>query len=166
MVSTTPTLSINAATPGYSGQPVGYWYRISTSPNVDSGAIVADSGWTSSTSWAVPAGILEDGVTYYWNVKSLDTNHGIYNAADWTRSFEIDKRLGLGDPTQPYETFGPGTVNLTNGNYVVSVGTPTVDTVGGGLSAALTFNTQADHVQETRAWKDVRTTGSLTPPIF
>lgn len=139
-----PTLTVSPSTPGEPGQSVWYWYRVSTTRDVDSGGIVADSGWTPSTSWTIPDGILEDGSRYYWNVKALDPANGIYNQGLQVWEFEVDKRLGLGDETQPYESFGPGAVNLTNGNYVIGVSTPGVNTVGGSLSAALTFNSQAE----------------------
>ncbi len=139
----TPTLTSTLSSPQETGQQVAYWFRISTAPGVDNGQIVADSGWTGQ-SWTVPEGILQDGVKYYWNVKSIDTVYGIYNNTipSSVRSFTLNRRLGTGDPTQAYESFGPGTVNLGNGNYVVSVGSSGFDTLGGSISAGLTFNSQ------------------------
>jgi RHS repeat-associated protein len=112
---------------------------VATGTDGETGA-VANSGWQSSPSWTVPAGVLRDGVTYSWRVFTHD-GKGIRNP-DWVRTFKVDQRLGAGGPS-PMDAAGPVGVNLATGNVTTSVGTPTVATVGGGIGVSFTYNSQA-----------------------
>ena len=137
--TTTPRLAVNAATDA-DGTPVQYWYRLTTGPDVESGMIL-NSGWlTSTTSWNVPAGVLQDGVTYYWHVHTWDGNWGFLTTQPtWVRSFTIDRRLG-GAGASASETVGPVNVNLVNGNAAISTSTHQVASLGGDIGLDFTYN--------------------------
>jgi RHS repeat-associated protein len=148
-------------------------------------------------SWQVPVGTLQEGVTYYaWVFTDWSDNQGFYNLtgppetvppAAWGVPFTV--KLGLGDggpsPTDqvgsvPGQTSTPSqggpnpslaaskvTVNMVNGNASVSVGTPTMQTVGGGVGLKFTYNSLAAASQSLQGLKadyfnDPNNTGSVT----
>jgi hypothetical protein len=65
VMTTTPTLT-SAAMSDQEGDQVYYWFRIGTDIDAEYGQVI-NSGWLTSPSFTVPAGSLQDGVTYYWN---------------------------------------------------------------------------------------------------
>lgn len=65
LAQTRPTLT--AVEVGSELGTVHYNFQISSSLTASSGT-VANSGWTSTPSWLVPAGLLSDGVSYYGRV--------------------------------------------------------------------------------------------------
>jgi RHS repeat-associated core domain len=142
VVSTvTPTLSVAPMTDPDPGDSVRANFSVSTGPG-GSGQVV-QSGWLpyGQTSWTPPDGTLQDGVTYYWNV---GTNDGCFCATtpNWTRTFKVDLRLGARGPL-PYDTAGPVTVNLSNGNAVTAISSPSYTTAGGSIGATYTYNSQS-----------------------
>jgi RHS repeat-associated protein len=140
--SATPTLTINpGADPN--GDPLTYRYLISTDPDAQAANVVA-TGWLPGTSYTVPSGTLQDGVTYYWTVQTFD---GIYwpSAPPATRSFTVD--LGLGnDGTQPTDATGGVGVNLVNGNVMLQTATPSIPTVGGAAGVQFAYNSRTQPV--------------------
>jgi YD repeat-containing protein len=66
--SLTPELLARGHDPDLWPKAMQYNFKI----NDASGALVATSGWTSSSSWTVPAGKLQWSKTYYWWVVSYD----------------------------------------------------------------------------------------------
>jgi YD repeat-containing protein len=122
------------------GDTVSYYYRIATGPDADSGTILADSGWTTSTSWTVPAGLLSDSVTYYWHAWAYDFASAVVYP-DWARSVRVDLRLG-DHPAQPTDAVGPAKVNLTTGNLMVEAASPTFRTVGGEVGLSFDYNSR------------------------
>ena len=132
-----PTLTVN---PGSDpdGDALRYWWTVSTGP--DGSGQVLSSGWQApgATSWQVPAGSLLDGTVYYWSAYTWD---GISwpDPQPSARPFTVDLRLG-DSGVWPTDEVGPGKVNLTNGNLVVSTGSPTFNTVGGGIGVNFTYN--------------------------
>ncbi len=140
MLTTTPTLSVNAAAPDADGDTTYYFYRLSTAPDAESGER-ADSGWLPwQLSWTVPTGYLRDGATYYWHVFTWDAQDpGVIQDPSAIQSFRIDSRLGDGGPS-PTDTFGPTTVNLATGNMALKTSTPSFSTVGGAISFNATYN--------------------------
>ena len=53
-------------------------------------------------------------------------------------------RLGASGPS-PFDSAGPVTVNLANGNVAVSFASPTVATLGGSMGMAFSYNSQQDN---------------------
>jgi RHS repeat-associated protein len=119
------------------GDPL--WYRFLLSSDGSTGALV-DSGWVQSTTWPVPEGLVQDGVTYTWRVQSHDGF--VSSQFSPPRTFRADQRLGM-QRALPYDTLGPVSVNLFNGNLVVSTGSPSFPTIGGQVGLSYTYNSQA-----------------------
>jgi RHS repeat-associated protein len=138
VTSLTPTLSGVAVTDP-EGRPVTYQFRIATGDDAKSG-VIASSGWLSSPSWPVPAGLLQDGGTYTW---VLQTSDGVDQNLDpgWINDFKVNLRLGTSGPS-PFDTAGPVTVNLANGNASLGFSSPTVSTLGGAMGLAFSYNSQ------------------------
>lgn len=143
---------VSTLTPGFvgstvtdaDGDPVKYWFRVATGPDANSGQIVANSGWLTSPSWTVPSGALQDGLVYYVRVDTSDWS-GVPQKSQTVglvRSFKVDLRLGAKGPS-PYDTAGPVSVNLSNGNLVMVTGSPSFPTVGGAVGLTFTYNSQA-----------------------
>jgi RHS repeat-associated protein len=140
IVTTTPTLTWNPVTDP-EGDPVHYWVRVATGSDANSGAIVADSGAITTTSWTVPSSRLRDGEIYYWNVWSADeraytTPLGVGN------KMVMNLRLGPGQPS-PYDTLGPASVNLSTGNAVVKSSSPKFPAVGGNVGMSYEYDSMA-----------------------
>ena len=136
-VNTQPTLKVDPVSDA-DGDPVQYYFRVSTGPNGESGAVI-NSGWTPSTQWTVPDGILQDGTTYYWHVYTLGARQTDPN---WTRSFKIDLRTGK-DNTQSYDTVGPVGIDLATGNATSSTGTHTMSALGGSIGLNFDYDSPA-----------------------
>jgi len=136
IATTTPTLSWSSVTDA-DGDTVKYSAQIATGTDGESG-LVASSPEGTATSWTVPEGVLQDGVSYYWKVFANDTHY-------WTpsdvRKITVDRRLGAGG-TSPTDTFGGVTTNLVTGNATLTVPAPELPTVGGDIGASFTYNGQ------------------------
>jgi RHS repeat-associated protein len=139
----TPTLAIN---PVYDpdGDGVYTWFRLSTSPDGESGQVF-NTGWRwGATSATVPQGVLVDGRTYYWRVYTWD-GYVCCNVSA-PQSFRVDRRLGA-DSTQPFDQVGPASVNLASGNLVVATSGPSMKALGGDAGVSFTYNSQAAPTQ-------------------
>jgi hypothetical protein len=137
-----PTLAVAPVTDP-DGDPVTYWFRVSTGAHPgggDTGNVLVDSNWIAQPSFSVPASALQDGVTYYWRAYARDPLN--YISAGAVRSFKVDLRLG-GRSASPSDQVGPVGVNLATGNVAFSTSTPALATVGGGLSQSFSYNSQA-----------------------
>ncbi|MDQ1121616.1 PA14 domain-containing protein [Microbacterium trichothecenolyticum] len=141
----TPTLQVDhVADTDSAGGSMSYEFKLATGSDAKSGAVVT-SGWITPGSdgkarWTVPAGALQDGGVYSWTVASRDgqdTNR--FNT--WVKRFRTDLRLGASGPS-PFDTAGPVTTNLANGNATVSFASPTVTTLGGPMGMSFTYNSQ------------------------
>ena len=115
------------------------WYYFQVTSNGASGSSI-DSNWISSNTFTVPASSLQEGVTYTWRVYAKDS-YG-YTSASSTRTFRVDRRLGAQDAL-PFDSAGPVSVNLFNGNAIVTTGGPSFQTVGGELGLEFSYNSQA-----------------------
>lgn len=133
--TTTPTLR-----GGVSEAAEAYLFRVATGRDAETGAVVS-SGWQASTTWTVPAGVLDDGVTYYWHTWTRSAATGPVRPY-WTSSFRVDLRQGE-RKAMPFDTVGPVKVNLASGNALVGIATPTFSTVGGTVGLGLTYNSNA-----------------------
>ncbi len=133
--TTQPTLKVNGVSDVDGGQ-TQYYYRVSTMPGAEFGAVI-NSGWITTTQWTVPDGILQDGMTYYWHVYTC----GQYQTTpNWTYSFKVNLRSGK-DSTQTYDDVGPISVDLTNGNAIMSTGSHTISALGGAIGVGLNYST-------------------------
>jgi RHS repeat-associated protein len=153
--TTTPTGFAGSTATDPDGQTVKYWLRVSTNPGGDTGQVY-NSGWvatpdSSATGFfgangAIPPGTLQDGVTYYWKIYTGDFANPsdalpITQTASLSRSFKVDLRLGA-QGTNPTDSIGPATVNLSNGNLSVTTGSPSFPTVGGPIGLTFSYNSQ------------------------
>ena len=138
--TTTPVLSATGS--DANGDTLSYNFTISGGSDTPQGR--ASSGWVSTPSWRVPAGVLEDGQVYSWTVTVRD---GGTDADPWltgsaSSSVRVNLRLGTSGPA-PVDSFAGVAVGLANGNMSVSGGSHSVATVGGGLGVGLSYNSQA-----------------------
>ncbi|MDQ2700169.1 MAG: PA14 domain-containing protein, partial [Actinomycetota bacterium] len=152
VTSLTPTLSTSTVTDPDAGQTPQYRAVLMASnpgslanatPEQACGANSAlwASSWSASPSFAVPTGILADGVTYWWSMSTVGVFPG-YLRCSGPWKFTVNKRLGDASPT-PMQTLGPVAVNLATGNVAASAGSNAVSTVGGDIGVNLTYNSQA-----------------------
>lgn len=117
--------------------PVSYIFTVYTDPG-GTGQVVT-SGNVNAPSWTPPSNVLNDGATYYWTVAATDL--WLSSASSTPRRFKIN--LGLGaQSTQPADSLGPATVNLSNGNLFVSAVLPSFQAVGGSVGLGLAYNSQ------------------------
>ena len=135
IVNTQPALRVNSVSDA-DGDAVEYYYRVSTSPDAETGAVI-NSGWIPATQWTVPDGILQDGTTYYWHVY---TKGATETNPNWVRSFKVDLRTGK-DSTQAYDTVGPIGIDLATGNATTSTETHTMSALGGSIGLTMDYNT-------------------------
>jgi len=138
-ITTQPTFAVTGGSDP-DGDPLSYWYSVSTDPTGTSGQVLA-SGWLTSTSWTPPAGALLDGSIYYWTVYTSD---GIAwpPTPPTARALTVNLRLGAGGNWQT-DSVGPAKVNLTNGNLIVNTSSPTFSTVGGDMGLSYAYNSRA-----------------------
>ncbi len=138
VVTTQPSLSVNPVTDA-EGDQVQYYYRVSTNPDAETGAVV-NSGWTTAPQWTVPDGVLQDGTTYYWHVYTWDGWSNVPNTVpNWVRKFQVNLRNGK-DATQAQDSFGGVSVDLATGNLSTGAATHSEAALGGSLGVGLTYN--------------------------
>lgn len=125
-----------------------YQFRVATGADGQTG-MIASSGWLPSSSavggvlkWDVPVGTITNGGTYVWGVMSK-TGTDVRDP-NWFRKFSLNLRLGSSGPS-PFDSAGPVTVNLANGNASVSFSSPTVSTLGGAMGMSFTYNSQENN---------------------
>lgn len=138
----TPTLTVSPGSDPDS-DPLSYRFLISMDPNPSVGGVYA-TAFTSSTSFQVPEGVLQDGVTYYWTVQTFDGLWWPSTPPDG-QAFTVDLGLGL-TGQEPTDAAGDATVNLVNGNMTTGVSTPSYPTVGGSQSIGLVYNSRTQPV--------------------
>jgi RHS repeat-associated protein len=120
-----------------SGAALKYIFCISSATDC-AGAVVSSSPQTS-TQWTIPDGMLQDGNTYYVQVKTYDPALPAYGSWGPPVSFKIDSRTGK-DSTQAYDTLGPVAVDLATGNMTTSASSHTSSALGGSLGIGLDYN--------------------------
>jgi RHS repeat-associated protein len=133
----TPTLSTGTVTDP--DGPVQYKFTIGTGADGRTG-VLASSGWLDAPTWLVPEGVLQDGGRYTWAVTTSDGINQDYPAS-WVNSLTATLRLGSAGPS-PFDSAGPVTVNLANGNVSLNFASPTVNTVGGPMGLSFAYNSQ------------------------
>ncbi len=137
VASVAPTLTSTAVSDP--NGPVSYWFRIATGTDGSSGQQL-NSGWLTSPSWTVPSGFLKDGLAYTWKVFTMTP--GSDQAVGSVGKFSLNLRMG-NQPGMPYDTVGPVSVNLFNGNLVVNAASPSFATVGGPIGLSYQYNSRA-----------------------
>jgi len=140
IVTDQPTLQINPVS-SVSGDQIKYYYRLSTSPDAETGAII-NSGDVTDTQWTIPEGVLQDGTTYYWHAYTSNWVNGqlySYTSPNWVRSFKVNLRTGK-DNTQSYDSAGPVSVGLATGNVSTSASSHSMRALGGNIGIGLDYN--------------------------
>lgn len=134
----TPAFTVPPVT-DVNNDPVQYNFRVATGADGKTGAVIS-SGWLSTPTWTVPAGTLQDGGRYSWVVLTSD---GIDKdiESSWVNKFTVNLRLGASGPS-PFDSAGPVTVNLANGNAAMAFSSPLVNAVGGPMGLSFTYNSQ------------------------
>ena len=167
-----PPLVINPATDD-DHDPLTYFFRITDSPDAETGAKVAETpGFVAGTTYTPPVGALMEGVTYWWHAYAADAT--LYSSPDWSWSFTVD--LGLGrDGVRPTDDAGAASVNLFNGNLMLGHASPALATVGGPVAAGFAYNSSDPALARTSApWGGAYgltgayydNTGGANPPSF
>ncbi|MFK4806761.1 PA14 domain-containing protein [Microbacterium sp. ZW CA_36] len=143
----TPTLQVDAVTDpdnNPAGATITYEFKIATGMDGKSGAVYTSAPLTAGADgkvrWAVPSNVLRDGGVYAWVVQPSDGVNKNANPA-WSKKIKVDLRLGATGPS-PFDTAGPVTVNLANGNANLSFSSPTVSTLGGPMGMSFSYNSQ------------------------
>ena len=151
ITSLTPTLQVDAVTDPDNipaNGTVKYEFKIATGADAKSGAVFT-SGLVSADAdgkvrWTVPPGTLRDGNIYSWIVQPTD-GLGKNTTPAWVKRVKVDMRLGSSGPS-PFDTTGPVTVNLANGNANLSFSSPLVNTLGGPMGMSFSYNSQSDGI--------------------
>lgn len=121
-----------------------YEFTVATGQDGATGTVVRSPlispDGAGKVSWKVPAGTFEDGGVYTWVLAGYD-GEDKYSPRTWKRTVKVDRRLGAEGPS-PFETVGPVSLNLANGNVNVSFASPTVTTLGGPMGMSFSYNSQ------------------------
>lgn len=127
------------------GQALSYEFALADDPDVQA-SVLCTSGWLPTTNkWTALAEAcgLEDGTTYYWQVRAKDA----FQTSAWssTREFQLSlPPLGAGDA--PWSS-GPLSVNLVSGNLVVSLPGPSYATAIGSMGTSVMHNSLGEDGQ-------------------
>jgi RHS repeat-associated protein len=165
-----PEFSVPYAADPDSSTLVKYRFRVATGTDSRSGAVVT-SGWITPANtvdpvtWVPPEGALQNGGNFSWAVL---TDDGVDDAVwEWVSRFKVDLRLGTSGPS-PFDSAGGATVNLANGNLALQFSSPTVNTVGGPMGLAFTYNSQQidDVAGLTGSYYNALDTGQTTTSTF
>lgn len=151
VVTLTPTLQVDAVTDPDNlpaGATVKYEFKIATGADAKSGAVftsgLVTAGSDGKVRWTVPPGTLRDGNIYSWIVQPTD-GLGKNTSPAWVKRIKVDMRLGSSGPS-PFDTTGPVTVNLANGNANLSFSSPLVNTLGGPMGMSFSYNSRSQGV--------------------
>ena len=148
VTTTTPRLSVTATDPdAYPATgALQYYFRVCTGSNAESGTCF-NSGWTTSSSWTLPANSLYWRKTYYWHTYVKDAG-GAQTNPTWVWRFTPVVSDTSSDAHFGADPYGldDGGVNISVGNFVTSAVDAPVATVGPGLSATRTYNSQDSKV--------------------
>ena len=141
-VVSTVTPVLTAVGADANGDSLSYNFTISGGADTPQGR--ASSGWITTPSWRVPAGVLDDGQVYSWSVTVRDggTDTDPWLTGNASSSLRVNLRLGTSGPA-PVDSFAGVSVGLANGNVTVSGGSHSVASVGGPLGVGFTYNSQA-----------------------
>lgn len=172
LTTVTPTLQVDAVSDADSipaGGTVKYEFQIATGSDAKTGTVynsgLLAKGTDGKVRFDVPPGVLQDGGVYSWAVFPHDGMNKNVRPA-WVGKFKVDLRLGASGPS-PFDTVGPVSVNLANGNANVSFASPTVNTLGGPMGMSFSYNSQsslaAANAGLTAAYYDARDSNGNAP---
>lgn len=132
LTTQTPQLQISASSDP-DGDGLTYRFGVRDS----NGVTVWQTDWNATRQWIVPDGLLQDGGGYTWQYA---VNDGYWSSA-WQSggSFKVDLRIGK-DRTQTYDTVGPASISLSNGNLFTDVDTHSINALGGIIGISLNYN--------------------------
>ncbi|MEZ5189691.1 MAG: PA14 domain-containing protein [Schumannella sp.] len=148
VTSTTPQFSVPYTPDPDDADPVRFKFVVATGPDGRTGAVVT-SGWLDAPSttpgdpvtWTPVEGALLDGGSYTWRVWADDGTDEAEQA--WAGHFKVNLRLGTTGPS-PFDTAGPASVNLANGNLALNFASPMIPALGGPMGLSFSYNSQAD----------------------
>lgn len=139
-VYTDPQVSFDAMYEANPNDSQALEYEWQVTNGVDgSGAVVNSDNYLNQTQWTVPDGVLQNGMTYYVEVRTNDQSTGVTSPWSQAVPFRLDEREG-GDSTQTYDTVGPAKVDLATGNLETSAASHTTTALGGDLGVNLDYN--------------------------
>ncbi|RKR75877.1 PA14 domain-containing protein [Frondihabitans australicus] len=136
----TPTLTAAAET-STDGNALAYVIRVTTGQDGQSGLVAVSGQLTPANgivSWPVPAGLLNDGSSYTWDLLVNDYDDDVMQSVN---RLTVNLRVTNPGPA-PTDTDGPVTVNLANGNLSASFSSPTVSTVGGSMGMSFNYDSE------------------------
>ncbi|MCA1701845.1 MAG: DNRLRE domain-containing protein, partial [Actinobacteria bacterium] len=153
-----PLLAVTGFPTDLNGDDVQVQFEIAENTTF-TGSSVIRSPWLDSKSWAVDAGRLKDGVTYYWRAVSGDVcGEGICTNVDGAggshprnasayKSFQVSlPHYGASDQwAMWFQSLGNGMelqVNQSNGNLVLDYPLDALATPIGPLAISLSYNSQ------------------------
>jgi YD repeat-containing protein len=132
-----PTLMASAS--DTDGDEIAYSFHVATQPDGSGTAI--DSGWIEDAEWTPPVGSLADGRTYYWQIRARDALEDAASSySAWSPLISFKTGLLGALAGRPTDSLGPVSVNLANGNLMISVSSPQVNAVGGFLGLSYAYN--------------------------
>jgi RHS repeat-associated protein len=134
---------LSGVVPGGASPTTKYQFRVTTGVNGINGAVISSDWMTAfgpDVSWTLPEGVLQDGGTYTWRIAT--DNGNTKWMSPWKHSMRVDLRHGLAGPS-PFDSAGPVTVNLANGNLALNFASPTIATAGGPIGMSFSYNSQA-----------------------
>ncbi len=115
------------------GDPVKYVYQLRSS----NGVVLYQTDWMDANRLTIPEGLLQDGGSYAWSYAVWDG----WWSSPWQNGgkFRVDLRTGK-DKTSTYQTLGPVSVSLNNGNVYTSVDSHSIKALDGGIGLSLNYN--------------------------
>ncbi|MGW2255695.1 LamG-like jellyroll fold domain-containing protein [Kitasatospora sp. NPDC001660] len=137
----TPQLYATGHDPdNYPGTGLDYDFRVYTNPSSGDPQLIAESGWQSNTSWAVPPGKLAWNTSYLWNAKVGDHigESPLSSSVSFTTQVQqpvITSHLGgaVGDGAgRPFDA--------KVGNYTTAATDADVKSIGPALSVNRSYN--------------------------
>lgn len=140
VVDPQPSFAVNSPVPAPPNH-LQYSFRVTSQKGAGSSTLVT-SGVSSTQSWTVPDGMLDDGTTYYVQAQAYEQATNTYSYWGEPRAFRIDSRNGK-DSTQQFDTLGPVSVGLATGNVTTSASSHSSSALGGTLGVNLEYNSPA-----------------------
>jgi RHS repeat-associated protein len=137
VTTVSPRLEVNPSTDA-DGNALTYSFEI-----YNGTSFVASSGWLNATRWTVPEGLLQDGGTYSWRAT---VNDGYTQRATTQTNFTIDLRTGK-DKTQTYDSAGPVSANMADGNVFTTTASHSLGALGGNIGIGLDYNTAGKSIK-------------------
>jgi RHS repeat-associated protein len=152
VASLQPTFTSTAPTDPDGPGPIQYRYIVgmgkSIQPNdpfhIKQGVtgVMSDSGLLPQAQWVVPANVLKDGATYYWQPVVWDSYSSAPQVYGPVYSFRVDLRYGK-DATQAIDDLGPVSIDMSTGNVTTSNQTNSITALGSTIGLGLDYNSPA-----------------------